>query len=170
MDAETLRPIIANAPNYTFWLKRVGDPKAPLDQQTKYRLNRVKLDFAKKPATLQVGAIVISYSLGEPRVLYIAECYTPARQASPAERAQPHWPANGRWTMWGINLTPHYGSCWSAHDVYLEQIYAAFQVAQPEALAPLNLTGSAQAEQRISSAFGSYVMRHILGLAQPVIA
>jgi hypothetical protein len=167
MDSETLRPIIAAAPARTFWLKRVGDPKAPLEQDTKYRLNRVKLDFAKKPATLQVGAIVISYSLGEPRVLYIAECYTPVRQASPAERAQVHWPANGRWTMWGINLTPQYGSCWSEHDVYLEQIYAAFQLEQPEGLEPLDIS---RAEQRISPAFGAYVMRHIIGLEQPVTA
>jgi hypothetical protein len=170
MDAETLRPIIAQAPTRTFWLKRVGDPKAPLEQQTKYRLNRVKLDFSKKPATLHVGAIVISYSLGEPRVLYVAECYTPVRQASAAERAQAHWPTNGRWTMWGVNLTPQYGSCWNAHDLYLGQMYAAFQIAQPEDLELLDVTGQGPAEQRISPAFGSYVMRQIAGLAQPIIA
>jgi hypothetical protein len=170
MDTETLRPIIAQAPTRTFWLKRIGDPKSPSEQNTKYRLNRVKLDFSKKPASFQVGAIVISYSLGEPRVLYVAECYTPFRQASAAERAQAHWPANGRWTMWGVNLTPQYGSCWSTHDLYLGQMYAAFQIAQPEELAPLDVTGQGQAEQRISSAFGAYVMRHIAGLAQPVTA
>ncbi len=165
MDAETLRPIIAGAAMRTFWVKRVGDPKIAFEQSTKYRLNRVKLDFAKKPATLQVGAIVIAYSVGEPRVLYVAECYTPARQATVVERAQAHWPANGRWTMWGINLTPEYGTCWNNRAIHLEQMYTAFQLAQTEALEPLDVTMQGRAEQRISPAFGSYLMRHIVGLA-----
>jgi hypothetical protein len=162
MDNTSLQAIVDDADKRQFWMKPVGDPNSPPDVCATFTSPRIRIEFAKKPTTLAVGHILCVYLVGVSKLLYIAECYTPPREATEQEIAKEPWRARWCWSVWGANLTPAYGAVWSQFALKPFALLQEYHASHPGDKQSLGAIQHGQDKQRISRGFAIYLLQRVL--------
>lgn len=164
MDNATLQPLLQDSPNRQFWIKPVGNPDAPPTEDLTFTKAILQIDFAKKPTTLNLDDLLFVYAVGRSKLLYIADCYTPPREATDAEIQKEPWRNRWRWSVKGHNFTPIYGSCWGKYNLKPFELVREYNLLHPQDMQNLGAIQHGQDKQRISRDFGMFLIQKIMEL------
>ncbi len=97
MDNTLLAPLLDIANERQYWIKPVGDPQHPPQPGHLYDRVIQQIDFAKKPNGINLDDLLFVYAVGQSKLIYIADCYTPVRQATDGEIAKDKWRERWSW-------------------------------------------------------------------------
>ena len=115
LDNNSLDTILNDTRIRQYWLKPIGFPKDHPDWDTDetrtWTESQIEIHFAKSPAKIAIGAIVIAYRIHYSKLLYVAERLPVAEWEKAEERSEyskRRWPHHIK----GRNLTPEYARVW----------------------------------------------------------
>ena len=121
MDGQSLDQLLNDGRNRQFWLKPVGPPKDHPDwnvpEHRTWTESEIEECFAKNPAKVAIGAIVIAYRIRISKLIYVAERLPLVEWSTQPENRSDYW--RRRYPFWfkERNLTPEYGKVWDRFDL-----------------------------------------------------
>src|ERR1700754_3734540 len=117
MDNENLSELIQNPGNRQFWIKPVGNPDLPVDEDKRYDSPTIRIDFANNPLAENPGEVLIVYRIKISKLLYVAEALSSSIKATDQEIKQEPWRIRWSWIIEAKNLTPEYGASWAKNSL-----------------------------------------------------
>jgi hypothetical protein len=169
MDNVALDSLLADRAERQFWLKPIGPPKdhpdwdAPDDRV--WSQSQIEVHFAKSPAKVAVGAIIIGNRVRYKKLIYVAQ-RLPLEEWGPtevrSEYSRRRWP----YPIKARNLTPEYGAVWNRYDLQpfaLAREYNERHADDPARLGSINQGNDKTALPR---PFAEYLIRCILEIAE----
>jgi hypothetical protein len=119
LDATSLDKLLNDSRDRQFWLKPIGFPKDHPDwdvfETRKWTECEIEIHFAKTPARIAVGAVLIAYRIHVSKLIFVAERLPMTKWSAPENRSaysKRRWP----YYIKGLNLTPEYGSVWNRYS------------------------------------------------------
>ncbi|MBU8754121.1 restriction endonuclease PLD domain-containing protein [Priestia megaterium] len=101
-----------------YFIKPVGWAERHFDSKRKLSKNTEELHFAKRPAAISIGDIIICYGVGTTKILGYFEAISEEVNLQNGSR----WP----WIILAKNLCPTYSENWNLHDYTLARITKAY--------------------------------------------
>jgi hypothetical protein len=164
MDNISLDRLLASGSERQFWLKPIGPPKdhpdwdAPVDRAWTER--EIEIHFAKTPARVVVGAIIIAYRIRVQKLIYVAE-RLPLAEWSPegvrSEYARRRWP----YYIKARNLTPEYGEAWNRYNLQPFPLAAEYNESHEQEPARLGAILRGNDKASIPVGFAHLLIRRI---------
>lgn len=139
MDNARLEQIMRDGRGRTFWFKPVGIPGTLPTGEELFDRDIVDIQFTREPIAVAIGDVLLVYRIGVSKLLYVAECRTPPREATLAEIDREEWRGRWRWRFEAQNLTPEFGRVWSQHNLKPFRLADQYNAGGPEL--PQNLNG-----------------------------
>jgi hypothetical protein len=164
MDNISLQSILLGSASRTFWIKTIGIPGEEPDLHQLFTLPNLTVEFARQPNSIEIGDILIIHRIGIGKVVYVAECKSPAREVTVQEIREHPFMEHWHWTMELRNLTPIYGRHWAENDVKpftLVREYNELNPTDKQNLGSLKFGGG---HQQISSKFGEFLLQKIMDI------
>src|SRR5262249_5610449 len=164
MDNVALDFLLADGAERQFWLKPIGSPKDDPNWDTPehrtWSQNEIEIHFARSPAKVAVGAIVIAYRVRVQKLIYVAQ-RLPLEEWGPAEVRSEY--SRQRWPhiIKARNLTPEYGGVWDRHNLQpfaLTREYNGIHSDQPVRLGSIQRGNDKTA---LPWPFAEYLIRRI---------
>ena len=168
MDPTSLDKLLADTRKRQFWLKPIGFPKDHPDwdvfESRKWTESEIEIHFAKTPAKIAVGAIIIAYRIHVSKLIFVAE-RLPMSEWSPADSRSDY--SRRRWPFYikGHNLTPEYGSVWNQYSLQPFALAKEYKELHPEDPVHLGSIQRGNDKALISRGFAEFLIRQIRSAA-----
>ena len=115
-----------------YWLKPIGVSEDPVPTGRKFDALEQKLNFSKRPSSVEIGDILIAYGVGVRRILSIYRIASTPSLVTQEEIAEVNWLERWPWYVIGENLTPDFGREWWKHGLNPFQLEKVFKTVHPE--------------------------------------
>ncbi len=126
--------------NPTFWIKPIGTSQDPVHSDWVFSEINTHLTFAKYPASVNIGDILLAYGVGDRRIVSIYKISDRSFRISQEEIEKEPWRERWPWCMPCENLSPKYGVEWSNFNLYIGSLASEFIHTNPTE----NLTSRSQ--------------------------
>ena len=164
MDNIKLNDLLKPDKDRQFWIKPVGDPANPPSPGLIYNQAIERVEFAKKPSGVNLDDILFVYAVGQSKLLYIVDYFTPLHEATPDDIAREPWRSRWSWSFRGHNYTPTYGSQWWKFHIKPFDLLKEYNLLQPDDKQKLGAILYGQDKQRISQGFALFIINKIINL------
>jgi hypothetical protein len=164
MHNVTLDALLGDAADRQFWLKPVGPPKDHPDwaapEHRTWTQRDIEVHFAKSPARIAAGAVIIAYRIRIQKLIYVAT-RLPREEWGPAE-TRPEW-SRRRWPhlIKARNLTPEYGSVWDRHQLQPFALAREYNELDPDQPARLGSILRGNDKTSLPRPFAEFLIRRI---------
>jgi hypothetical protein len=168
MDNNALDSLLTDGTERQFWLKPIGPPKDHPDWNSSddrtWSQNDVEIHFAKSPAKVAVGAIIIAYRVRYQKLIYIAR-RLPLEEWGLAEVRSEYSRCRWPYLIKGRNLTPEYGAVWNRYN--LQPFGLAWEYNERHPDQPARLGGILRGNDKtaIPRLFAEWLIRRICEIA-----
>ncbi|MCY3019476.1 MAG: hypothetical protein NTW87_10680 [Planctomycetota bacterium] len=155
-------------PGQRAWLKAWGKRDDWIDENDVLFTNkREKLNFARRPASLAIGDIIVVYAVGWGNLLAVTEAIGEPERMTDAELRR--WP----WSVEVRNLVPGLGSKWRDNGLILFALRDTFIERHPNAgvsqWGSNNFHGIQGGHMRLSRRFGGYLLHAVSASGATVV-
>lgn len=100
------------------WLKPIGTSEDPVRGDQLFDGAIEELNFSKKrPSGVHPGHIVITYGIGQDKILSVFEVISKPEEATVSQKRAEPWRERFPWILFGRNLTPRLGRDWVLMDL-----------------------------------------------------
>lgn len=164
MDDQSLTEILCSLEGRQFWLKPVGEPGRPLGERERYDAASLRIDFAKQPAALAPGDLLLVYRVGLGKLAAVAECLEPPAEAGAAEMGGDPGRERWRWSVRCRNRSPEYAGRWLECDLRPFELARAYGEQQPNDRPRLGAINFGSDKLRLSLGFGAWLLHRIIAL------
>jgi hypothetical protein len=164
VDNTSLDQLLGDKRERHYWLKPVGPPKDHPDwgveENRTWTEDQVEIHFAKSPARIAVGAVIIANRVRYSQLIYVSERLPVDQWAEPEIRSaysRQRWPFHVK----ACNLTPEFGRSWNAHALHPFMLARAYNVYVPDNPVHLGSIRRGNDKARIPRRFGEFLIRLI---------
>lgn len=164
MDNQKLNDLLAVIPTQRCWIKPSGDPAHPPPPGTLYNKAIEEIQFAKRPHAIQFDDVLFVYAVGQSKLLFIADRFTPIRKAEPQEIDHEPWRARWPWSFRGHNYTPVYGSQWWNFHIRPFDLLKEYNSLHPADIQKLGAIQRGHDKHLISQGFALFIVHTLLTL------
>lgn len=124
----------------TYWIKPIGTSQDPVHSDWIFSEIKTHLTFAKHPASVNIGDILLAYGVGDRRIVSIYKVSDYPFAISKEELKKEPWRERWPWCIPCENLSPKYGVEWSNFNLYIGSLASEFILSNPTE----NLTSRSQ--------------------------
>jgi HKD family nuclease len=119
--------------NVEFWLKPIGVTNDPVPENRPFDVLDDKLHFSKlRPNGVKPNDILIAYGVGTTKVLSVYRVTSFPIRATQEEIDEDDWLGRWPWYVQAHNLTPHFGSTWARHNLWINSLKDEFLASNPD--------------------------------------
>jgi hypothetical protein len=168
LDNITLDRLLGEKTDRQFWLKPIGPPKDHPDwdapEHRVWTQSQIEIHFARNPAKVAVGAILIAYRVRIQKLIYVAERLPLAEWGGAevrSEYSRKRWP----YFIKSRNLTPEYGGVWNRYNLQPFALAKAYNEHHPDDPASLGSILRGNDKTPIPRAFAESLIRRIREIA-----
>jgi hypothetical protein len=168
MDSAALDSLLADGADRQFWLKPIGPPRdhpdwdAPDDRAWSH--SPIEIHFARNPARVAVGAVIIAYRVRYQKLIYVAQ-RLPLAEWGPAEVRSEYSRRRWPYLIKGRNLTPEYGAVWNRYNLRPFELAREYNERYPDQPARLGSILRGNDKTAIPRPFAEYLIRCIRVIA-----
>jgi hypothetical protein len=150
-----------------FWLKPIGPPKDHPDwdapEHRVWTQNEIEIHFAKSPAKIAIGAIIVAYRVRLQKLIFVARRLPLAewsKEEVRSEYSRQRWPFHIK----ARNLTPEYGRAWNRFNLQPFPLAKEFNSLHPQNEARLGSILRGNDKAAIPGEFAKLLIRRIRDL------
>lgn len=164
VDDNNLDTLLKDGRERQFWLKPIGPPKdhpdwGVEDSQT-WTEREIEIHFAKSPAQVAVGAVLIAFRVRYKELIFVAERLPFAEWGKlqvRSEYSRRRWPH----AIKARNLTPEYGKVWKQFDLQPFLLANEYNAIHPEDPVRLGTIQRGNDKARIPCRFAEFLIQRI---------
>lgn len=164
MDNKSLDDLLKDGRERQFWLKPIGPPKDHPDwgaeESRTWTGREIEIHFARTPAKVAVGAVLIAFRVRYAKLIYVAE-RLPVEEWSKEEVRSEYSRRRYPFYIKARNLTPEYGSVWNQFSLQPFPLADAYNRIHPEDSARLGSIKHGNDKTRIPRRFAEFLIRRI---------
>ncbi|HEY1014438.1 MAG TPA: hypothetical protein VGE07_17145 [Herpetosiphonaceae bacterium] len=164
MDDQSLTEILCSLEGRQLWLKPVGEPGQPVGEGERYDGASLRIDFARQPAAVAAGDLLLVYRVGLGKLATVAECLEPPAEAGAEEQRREPGRERWRWSVRCRNRSPEYAARWLEHDLRPFELARAYGELQPNDRPRLGAINFGSDKLRLSLGFGAWLLHQIIAL------
>ena len=166
MDNENLSELVQSTGNRQFWIKPVGNPELPVDEDRRYDSSTIRIDFANNPLAVKPEDILIIYRIKVSKLLYVAEALSSSSKATDEEIKKEPWRMRWSWIIEAKNLTPEYGASWAKYALKPFALAKEYDQRSPTKKAKIGGLKFGSDKMRISQDFGKFLIEKIMQVCE----